>query len=220
MKPVSSFNKLLTVFFIFIALLISFRIFYSGSGRFVFLSWNIFLAWIPYILSCYFEFYRKKEKWKQLVLFASWLLFFPNALYIVTDLVHLQDENNMPWWFDAVLVFASSFIGIVMAFISLRKAELYLKTYFGKGLVAASVAGILFIGSFGVYLGRFQRWNSWDVVNDPLALSVDIISKIINPVENYKVWAITVLFTAIYSLIYFFIKILPQAFSEIKNTGQ
>lgn len=219
MKPFSSFNKLLTVFLIFIALLISFRIFYSGTMRFVFLFWNIFLAWVPYILSCHFEFYRKKEKWKQLILFASWLLFFPNALYIVTDFVHLQDENNMPWWFDAVLLFASSFVGIVMAFISLRKAELQLKTILGKRMVTSAVAGILFLGSFGVYLGRFQRWNSWDVLNDPLALSVDIISKIINPIENYKVWAITVLFTAIYSLIYFSIKILPQAFSEIKNTG-
>jgi uncharacterized membrane protein len=207
-------------FFIFIGLLIAFRIFYSGTWRYVFMSWNIFLAWIPFVLSGYFNQYRFKEKWKQLVLFGSWLLFFPNALYILTDLIHLQEESNMPDWYDAVLLFASSFIGLVMAFISLRKAEVYLRTIFNKKQVSVIVAGILFLGSFGVYLGRFQRWNSWDVLKNPLALGIDIFSKIINPVENYKVWAITVLFTAIYSLLYFFIKILPQAFSEIKNTGR
>ncbi len=217
MKTVSSFNKLLTTFLIFIVLLICFRIFYSGTLRYVFMGWNIFLAWIPYMLSCYFTAYRHKEKWKQLFLFCSWLLFFPNALYIVTDLVHMQGESNMPWWYDAVLLFASSFIGIAMAFISLRKVELYLKTIFSKPMVAGCIACILFLGSFGVYLGRFQRWNSWDVVNNPLALGIDIFYKIINPVENYRVWAITVLFTAIYSLLYFFIKNLPQAISEIKK---
>jgi uncharacterized membrane protein len=219
MKAISSFNKLLSLFLIFIALLITFRILYSGTLRFFFMLWNIFLAWVPYILSTYFKQYRQKEKWKQLFLFATWLLFFPNALYIVTDLVHLQGESNIPWWYDAVLLFASSFIGIVMAFISLRKAEIYLKTIFNKFLVSPCMAGILFLGSFGVYLGRFQRWNSWDVVNNPLLLGVDILSIIAHPLQNYKVWAITLLFTAIYSLLYLFIKMLPQAFSENKNTG-
>ena len=183
------------------------------------MGWNIFLAWIPYILSGYFEQYKRKEKWKQFFLFGSWLIFFPNALYIVTDLVHLQSESNMPWWYDVLLVFASSFIGIVLAFISLRKAEFYLQSVFSKQAVTACIAGILFLGSFGVYLGRFQRWNSWDVLNNPIALGMDIFSKIINPVDNYKVWAITILFTAVFSMLYFFIKILPQAIAEIKNTG-
>ena len=219
MKKNISFNQLLTAFFVFIILLISFRIIYSGTLKYMFMGWNIFLAWIPYILSSYFVQYRKKEKWKQLFLFVSWLFFFPNALYIVTDLVHLQSQSNMPWWYDVLLVFTSSFIGIFLAFISLRKAEFYLKSIFSKNVITACIAGILFLGSFGVYLGRFQRWNSWDVLNNPLALGMDILSKIINPVDNYKVWAITLLFTAVYSLMYFFIRLLPKAIAEIKNTG-
>ena len=219
MKKISSFNQLLGAFFLFIALLIAFRIYYSGTLRYITLSWNIFLAWIPYILSDYFRQYRHSQKWKQLFLFSSWILFFPNALYIVTDLVHLQEETNMPWWFDTELVFSSSFIGIVMAFISLSRAEYYLKSLFTKKLVVAVVCVILFLGSFGVYLGRFHRWNSWDVLNDPIGLGIDIVNKIINPVENYKAWAITVLFTAVYSLLYYFIKILPHSIRGNKNTG-
>jgi len=108
MKTVTSFNRLLAVFLAFIALLIFARIVYSGNIRYISMSWNIFLAWIPFVLSCYFEAYRKKEKWKQAFLFASWLLFFPNALYIVTDLIHLEASTNVPLWYDAVLLFANT----------------------------------------------------------------------------------------------------------------
>lgn len=214
-----SFHKILYVFFLFIAALLLFRIWYSGTLTYTFLGWNLFLAWIPYVLSTFFNHYTNRQYWKQFVLFVSWLLFFPNALYIVTDLVHLQGQHNMPWWYDAVLVFASSFMGIALAFISLRKAEFYLQGIFRPGQVNGLMALILFLGSFGVYLGRFQRWNSWDVLHNPVALATDIATTILNPVDHYKVWAITILFTAIYSLLYYFIKLLPQAVAEIKNTG-
>lgn len=219
MKSFNAFHKIFYSFFLFIAALLIFRMLYSGSLRYMFMGWNLFLAWIPYALSAFFMQYRNKQKWKQAVLFVSWLLFFPNALYIVTDFVHLQGDSNMPWWYDAVLLFASSFMGIALAFISLRRAEFYLQSFFLPKQVNAAMALILFLGSFGVYLGRFQRWNSWDVVHNPVALATDIVSKMINPVDHYKVWAITVLFTAIYSLLYYFIRLLPQALAEIKNTG-
>lgn len=219
MKKLSSFNQLLTAFLIFIGLLIAFRIFYSGTLRYITMAWNIFLAWIPYILSSYLVQYRNKEKWKQLIVFGSWLLFFPNALYIVTDLVHLQDDTNMPWWYDTMLVFCSSFLGIVLAFVSLNKTEFYLAGLFRKRMVAVLLTGILFIASFGVYLGRFQRWNSWDVFHNPVSLGMDIFYTVANPLENYKAWAITILFTAVYSLLYFFIRILPDSLPGKKNTG-
>ncbi len=217
MFTLSSFNRLLMVFFVFIAGLIAARILYSGSIRYIFMSWNIFLAWIPYVLSCYFSVYSKKEKWKQFFLFGSWLLFFPNALYIVTDLIHLDEITNVPLWYDAVLLFASSFIGLIMAFVSLQKAEYLLRGVFSKRVVNCMIPVIIFLGSFGVYLGRFQRWNSWDVIHNPLSLGIDILSRFVSPVDHAKTWAITIILTALYSLLYFFIKILPNAFAETKN---
>ena len=217
MKILSSFNRLLVVFFVFIGMLITFRILYTGSLVHLFICWNIFLAWIPYMLSNFFAEVKQKAKWKQLFLFASWLLFFPNALYIVTDLIHIDDNNDIPVWYDAVLLFASSFIGIMMAFVSLQKVEFFLKCVFSKRVVAALVPFILFVASFGVYLGRFERWNSWDVIKDPMALGLNIINNFTSPIDNYRTWAITILFTAIYSLLYFFLKILPQAFGEEKK---
>jgi len=217
MKTISSFNKLLLVFLLFIALLIVFRIFYSGTIRYIFMSWNIFLAWIPYALSAYFRVYKQKQKWKQLFLFCSWFLFFPNALYIVTDLVHLRTESTMPWWYDTVLIFSSAFVGLVMAFISLLRAESFLSSIVSKKAMLFLMPLILFISSFGVYLGRFQRWNSWDVVGNPLSLAYDIADKMMNPFDHYKVWVITILFTVIYSLVFYFIKLMPRVVSEIKD---
>jgi len=219
-RQISSFNRLLTAFLVFIALLIAARIAYSGKIRYLSLCWNIFLAWIPYILSCYFSDYRAKEKWKQLFLFASWLLFFPNALYIVTDLIHLEEATHVPLWYDAVLLFASSFIGILMAFISLHKAEYLLSNFFSRHMVAVMIPVILFVASFGVYLGRFQRWNSWDVVHNPISLGVDIFNRLVSPVDHMKTWAITIIFTALYSLLYWLVKIIPQAMADNKTAGK
>ena len=217
MKSLSPFGRLLTALLTFIGLLIFFRMLYSGTRQYLFLEWNIFLAWIPYILSTQFRFYTGKAMWKQLFLFSSWLLFFPNALYIVTDLVHLSGESNMPWWFDAMLVFSAAFVGLLMAFVSLRNAERYLSTLFKRNTVQVITFCLLFLGSFGVYLGRFERWNSWNIVNDPLGLGINILSCFINPVENIRVWAITILFTAVYSLLYYCLRILPKVFAE--NSG-
>lgn len=220
MKTMNSFNKLLMVFLFFIGLLIAFRIFYSGTIRYIFMSWNIFLAWIPYALSAYFIHYQQKQKWKQAFLFCSWFLFFPNALYIVTDLVHLRTESTMPWWYDTILIFSAAFVGLLMAIVSLLRAETFLSTMLSKKTMLFLMPMILFISSFGVYLGRFQRWNSWDVVGNPLSLAYDIASKIINPFDHYKVWVITLLFTAIYSLLFYFIKLMPRVVAEIKDAGR
>lgn len=220
MKNMSAFNRLLIAFLIFIAVLILARITYSGNIRYISLCWNIFLAWIPYILSCYFTDYRKKATWKQLFLFASWLLFFPNALYIVTDLIHLEEATHVPLWYDAVLLFASSFIGIMMAFVSLQKAAYFLNGFFSKQMVTAFIPLILFVASFGVYLGRFQRWNSWDVIHNPIGLGMDIFNRIVSPVDHLKTWAITFIFTALYSLLYYLVKIIPQAMAENKTAGK
>jgi uncharacterized membrane protein len=212
MKSFNSFDHLLWLFFLFIALLIGFRMAYTGSIMHLFMCWNIFLAWIPYVLSKYFMTVKKKTTWKQVTLFICWLLFFPNALYIVTDIIHIEDTTDIPVWYDAVLLFASSFVGIIMAFVSLRKVEYFLRTIFSKRTVAILIPIILFTASYGVYLGRFQRWNSWDVIQNPIALVIDIAGNFRYPFHNYKVWAITLLFTSIYTLLYFFLKILPKAF--------
>ena len=120
MNRSSSFNVLLFFFFGFIAVLIGIRIIYSGKMNYLFLVWNLFLAWLPYMISTGFKVLQRKTMiWKKITLLSIWLIFFPNALYIITDLIHLEQDTNIPKWFDVILIFTSSVVGLIMAFISL-----------------------------------------------------------------------------------------------------
>ena len=210
MKSAQSFNRLLVLTFLFVTILIIARISYTGTWRHIFLLWNIFLAWIPFVLSKYFSVYQYKSTWKQLFLFGSWLLFFPNALYIVTDLVHLQENGAAPLWYDVVVLFTSSLLGLAFGYGSLFYAEEYLLFKFGKKALSWSMPLLLFLGSFGVYLGRFERWNSWDIVHNPLDLAENIFMHVFSPVDHIRTWAVTVTLTVLFYLLYCFMKMIPQ----------
>lgn len=189
-------------FFTFIAALLAVRLFYTGKPHYFFLVWNIFLAWIPFVISSLFSKMSNTGKWKQAVVFCCWLAFFPNALYIVTDLVHLGRESKVPKWFDAVLLFSSSVVGLMMAFISLYRVEKYLHRTVHKNVHALIIIFILFLGSFGVYLGRFLRWNSWDILNNPFQLLLSICQRVISPFDHAQTWGVTVIFTIFFYLLY------------------
>lgn len=219
MRSLSPFGKFMGACFLIIGALLCFRIFYSGSIRYIFMVWNVFLAWIPYVISSQLPHYFKKPVWKRLVLFGSWLLFFPNALYIVTDLVHLKADTNVPWWFDAMFLFLNAFVGLLLAFASLIKVESFLHTQLSHKIVSKIIPTLLFFGSFGVYLGRFERWNSWNIIDEPFSLLSNILSAIFNPVDNWRVWAITLLFTLVYAVLFYSLRIIPVAMKQHKNTG-
>jgi len=209
MGKTASFEKLLLAFGVFIGAMICCRIYYSGSLLFIFLLWNIFLAWVPFRISHYLAKSVNEMLWKQLLLFGVWLLFFPNALYIITDLVHLELETTVPKWFDAILLFASSILGLMMAFVSLYRIENFLAFKIQKKWLSAVMLLILFMGSFGVYLGRFLRWNSWDIISHPFGLISTIAERIIFPWEHLRAWGITGILTLFFYLLYFSVKKMP-----------
>ncbi|MGG9971253.1 DUF1361 domain-containing protein [Ferruginibacter sp. SUN002] len=177
------------------------RVLYADTKTYLFLLWNLFLAWIPFKVSLFLK--TNQTKFISTFLISIWLLFFPNALYIVTDLIHLEQRQNIPIWYDAVLLFTSSLVGLIMAFASLYKVEIFLRAKFTRPLVNGVVFLCLFAGSFGVYLGRFLRWNSWDIVSEPLLLVKQIAIRCVYPVEHYRTWAVTVLLTCLFSLLYY-----------------
>jgi uncharacterized membrane protein len=214
LKTTLSFQKILFAFCAFIGLLIAARIFYSGKIHYLFLVWNLFLAWIPFMISSLFNKVINKSKWKQGFVFCCWLVFFPNALYIVTDLVHLDKESAVPKWFDAVLLFSSAVVGLMMAFISLHRVETYLYKTVHKKMLSPLIVLILFLGSFGVYLGRFLRWNSWDILSNPFQLLLSIGHRIISPFDHLQTWGVTVIFTIFFYLLYISIKKLPGYLSQ------
>ncbi len=204
-----TFQKILFLFFAVIAALICCRVYFSGSLLFIFLVWNIFLAWIPFTISYYLDKPIIDKKWKKILLFGIWLLFFPNALYIITDLVHLEIDTAVPKWFDAILLFTSSVVGLMMAFISLYRVEKFLAERINEKKIPLLIVGILFLGSFGVYLGRFLRWNSWDIIKDPLGLLTTIVQRFVFPFDHLRTWGVTIMLTILFYLLYLCVKKLP-----------
>lgn len=209
MIKISSLDKLLAAFILFIAAMLLVRIAYANNLRYIFLLWNLFLAWIPFQLSVSIHNLKLNNRIKY-VLIAAWLLFFPNALYIITDLIHLENSKaDVPVWFDAILIFTSSVTGLILAFASLFLVERFLQNKLAQNHINKLLVGALFLGSFGVYIGRFLRWNSWDILANPVSLLVEIATHIIMPVQHFRTWVVTFLLTGLFSLLYFSIKKIP-----------
>ena len=195
--------------------LILFRIFYSDNITYGFLIWNIFLGAIPLFISLNLNNAIKKNL--QWIMFAVWLIFFPNALYIITDLVHLKERHPVPLWFDIILIISAASNGLFFAYISLCRVELFLRSKFNNKKTELILFTSLFLGSFGVYIGRFLRWNSWDIVVNPSGLAFEVIQHIINPLRHPRTWSMTITLTFFFSIFYFIIKKIPGSINKPGN---
>ncbi len=212
------FNKRVKIFILLVLMtgfsffLSVFRFYLTEKKTFLFLNWNLFLAIIPWIFSSILILKPSFQKSKIFVLFilTIWLLFFPNAPYILTDLFHLKARTNFPMWFDLVLILVFAWTGLFFGFISLFDIEEVLENYFTKLQVLCISLFIIYLSSFGVYLGRFLRWNSWDIIKDPFGLYEDVISRVLYPTEHLKTWSVTFLMGTLLVFIYFSLRLLKS----------
>lgn len=177
----------------------AFRVYYSGFGTYLFLVWNLFLAILPYVISTLFLLYYKKISSVLLtaVILFSWLLLFPNAPYIVTDFFHLEPKASIPYWYDLGLIFSFAWNGLILGFISLYDIQTALARKYGvvKGWVF-SIASLI-LASFGIYLGRYERFNSWDILTNPVSLFIDIADRFIHPFSHPRTILMTLLFSVV-----------------------
>jgi uncharacterized membrane protein len=178
---------------------------HTGNGDFRYLVWNLFLAWIPLALAIfvYDRWRRRRGGMLLLILGALWLLFFPNALYIATDVVHLQQDPLSPYWYDAVTIGAFAWMGVLLGFASLYLMQTVVRQWRGAiaGWIFAFIA--IALGSLGIYLGRFLRLNSWDAVEHPSVLPRILHTVARDPFAYQEAIAVTVLFTVALSFAYF-----------------
>ena len=188
------------------------RCIYSNTNTFLFLNWNLFLAFIPWLLTTWLIIQPKIQNHKIVVglVICLWLLFFPNAPYILTDLFHLRLTTSMPVWFDLVLILSFAWTGILFGFLSLWNIEqIFSKSLKHKYITAISIL-LLFLSSFGIYLGRYLRWNSWDILNNPFQLAYDIGDRFINPSIHPRTWGMTILMGLFLSMLYFSFKMIKD----------
>lgn len=160
------------------------RIRWLHDWHYMFLVWNLFLAWLPVLFAM--EVFRRHRRgdamgWKLISLTGLWLLFLPNAPYIFTDVVHLLFRLRPHFWIDLSLVLLPALTGFLLGFVSLFLMQSVVNDRFGRAAGWVFVLVATGLSGFGIYLGRFMRWNSWDLVAHPLGLTHDIGQRAVNP---------------------------------------
>jgi uncharacterized membrane protein len=200
-------NALLLASAIFGIAMVFVRVRFSGTLSYTFLFWNLFLAVIPFGISSLLVGLSKARtigRAPALIFYplaALWLLFFPNAPYVLTDLIHLRPVM-VPLWYDLLLLLSFAWTSLMFGFVSLSDMQQLVKQRFNAATGWLFACAALALGSFGIYLGRFLRWNSWDVLTEPQKLAWDIVERLVNPLEHTSAYGFTVLLTAFLLLAY------------------
>jgi len=188
----------------FPVVLLALRARMGGGLGFRFLLWNLFLAWVPLGFAFVAEFGWRRHWSRRSLLWplGGWLLFFPNAPYVVTDVIHLEANPISPLWFDALILFSIGLAGLLVGFVSLRIVQLIVNASFSRRTGWIVSLGVLSVSGFGIYLGRFGRYNSWDILSSPRRLLYDVQSVALDPVSNSRTLAISAVFAAFLTVTY------------------
>jgi len=177
--------------------LLALRMAYTRGLTYIGLLWNLFLAWLPFISSlAAYNLYKRWLSLTTLLVAGSaliWLLFFPNAPYLLTDLMHLQ-ASDVPLWYDLILLVAFAWTGSFLGHVSLYLMQTVVSRMAGPLIGWIFALGTLGAGSFGIYLGRFQRWNSWDIFTRPREILSDIWQPLRHPFSHPETVAFSLLF--------------------------
>jgi uncharacterized membrane protein len=185
-------------------LVLNVRMHFAGHHNYAFLLWNLFLAVIPLGLSL------GVAKTNRILLAAPllvvWLLFFPNAPYVLTDLIHLTPHNHghVPLWLDLLMLLSFALVSLWLGFQSLQIIQHWFAARFSRFTAWSVAVSALGLSGFGVYLGRFPRWNSWDVLHRPQLLFHDIASRVFDPLQYAHTWGFTLGFGTLLILAYLF----------------
>ena len=150
------------------------------------MTWNLFLAFIPLVLSIWlFRRPKRSRSWVWWLGFAVFYAFLPNAPYLLTDVIHLIDDIRtiQSVWIITLVLIPVYLVVILAGFeayvISLINMGYYLhrigksQWILGMELITHALSAI------GVYWGRFLRFNSWDFVTQPDAVITQGIEEIL-----------------------------------------
>ncbi|MBN2604660.1 MAG: DUF1361 domain-containing protein [Bacilli bacterium] len=197
--------------------------FYLHNFLHVFMGWNLILALVPLYASLLFLTLYQKNGQEHLQpifllgIFLVWLFFLPNTFYVITDLIHLgnrdfyfQSSFYMPWdyvediqnYVALIHIFIGAIISLTAGVISLRNMEQFVVEKFNQTFGYSFVFVVLFLSSIAIYIGRFLRFNSWDVLHPfhlikTLYLSVDLFFI-----------QFVLLFWIVQAIVYFFFQII------------
>ena len=181
------------------------RIAISGSSRYEFLAWNLLLAAIPLLISIWLVQRVAEYGWTkpaQMLLTIFWLSFLPNSFYLITDFIHLRETYEVGLLFDIVLLMSFALNGIVLGFASIYLVHKQIIKRIPPLSSMLIIQLVLLASSFASYLGRYTRWNSWDIVMRPAGLLFDVSDRFINPSLHEQTYLTTILIFSLLSSLY------------------
>lgn len=183
-------NSLTVKLIVFSLSLLIVRVFVTGHYSFLFLCWNLFLAWIPYWLINYYEFV--KGSISKLGLVLSSIIFLPNSPYIITDLFHLKKNLVAPIWLDTLLILSFALTGLIFFVKTFQKLLIIItNNYISRKFYEPCKILLIILCSYGVYLGRFLRFNSWDIISNPLHLVGSMWDSVFSRQYNMQTFGVT-----------------------------
>ena len=183
------------------------RMYDSQSTTFVKMIWNLFLAWVPLVAAMAMV---ESNKPKVLIVLAAfWLLFFPNSPYLITDLVHLEPSPSYHWY-DIALFYTFAFTGLLTGVISTLIVYGKLRAFFEINISRIIIMVCMYAAGFGVYVGRFLRWNSWDVAVRPMHLVETMWQHVLHPMEYKLAWGVTLMGGSLLFAVFLFFDAIVQ----------
>jgi uncharacterized membrane protein len=202
------------------AMLVRARIAYSHTHDYSNLIWNLGLAWIPFVFASLAYVVSWSRKLLYLVVPVCvfiWLIFFPNAPYILTDFQHLStNASNAPLWYDVLMLIWFAWTGLLLGVVSLYFMQEIVRRAFGRTTGWLFTILVTILSSVGIFLGRFYSWNSWDIIGDPMPIANDIWRWLRHPFANLRLYGFTLLFT----LLFLFVYLAIHAFGRVMHEKQ
>jgi uncharacterized membrane protein len=206
-------DRMLTLSMVFSIALVMARVTYTGEHTYLSLIWNLFLAWLPYMISTWLQ---KRDfvytnPLKFVMVACVWLLFIPNSFYIMTDLFHLGEHNNVPNWFDLALIISFAWVGLLLGVLSVRQMEKMLQRFLPGVRELFFIYPIMWLNALGIYIGRYPRFNSWDIVTNPIGLTTYILNMLWHPIQFKYAWGMVACFSIFMTLVYLTLKRISKA---------
>lgn len=166
--------------------LVGARALHAGRLDYRWLVYDLALAWVPFLVAlALYDGQRRGWGARRLVLVgAAWLLFLPNAPYLATEVIHLGGHPEAPLWFDATMIGTYAALGLALGFLSLSLVQAAVAARLGAVAGWALAIGTLLLTSLGIYLGRVDRLNSWDVLADPASLVATLWDRLGSPRDD------------------------------------
>ncbi len=185
----------------------------NHSFDYWYLTYNLVLAAIPLGVAIWLRTILERytwRDWRSLILLIVWLLFLPNSFYILTDFIHLPETHRVDIIQDIVMLTQYSIVGFVMGFASLSLLhDAYLKRLKAR-TVTVLVYVTLWLASFAIYLGRELRWNSWDIVSNPVGLFGDVWSIIFHPFLHIGMISMLLSYFAMLMSLYWMLRVVVK----------